>query len=266
MKDLWVPVSGAIAQQRKVETIANNLANANTPGFKKDEVSFKEHLTVLEKGYDDIDVPDKEFQPKDFYHSYGTEHSKVEVDGSYTIHEQGALNPTGNRLDFAINGEGFFEVLTPFGVRYTRNGSFNLSPEGHIVTNQGHYLLSSRPAENPKDRLIKVSNSNIGVNIQGEVFDKGAKIDQFSVSKFKDVHALKKQGEGLYINKYPGNLLGQANSKTFVKQGFIEQSNVNAIKEMSHLIQAHRNFESIQNVIKAYDNISSKAVNEISRF
>lgn len=266
MKELWVPVSGAIAQQRKVETIANNLANANTPGFKKDDVSFKEHLTVLEHGYSDIDVPSKDWKPEDFYHSYGAEHAKVEVDGSYTIHEQGALAPTGNRLDFGINGQAFFEVLTPFGVRYTRDGSFNLSPEGFLINNSGHYVLSNNPSENPKDRLIKISSPNIGVNAQGAIFEKGAQTSQMSIVSFKDIHALKKQGTGLYINKYPNNKQPTQDEKVIVKQGFIEQSNVNAIKEMSNLIQAHRQFESIQNVIKAYDNISSKAVNEISRF
>ena len=64
MKDLWVPLSGAISQQRKIDTLANNIANANTPGFKKDHLSFKEHLTVLEKGHQDIDLPNKEFKPE----------------------------------------------------------------------------------------------------------------------------------------------------------------------------------------------------------
>lgn len=266
MKDLWVPVSGAIAQQRKVETIANNLANANTPGFKKDEVSFKEHLTVLEHGYSDIDIPNKDWKPSDFYHSYGSENAKVEVDGSYTIHEQGQLAATGNKLDFAINGQGFFELLTPYGIRYTRNGSFNLSPDGYLINNQGYHVLSNKPVENPKDRLIQISTPNIGVNAQGEIFDKGLKTNQLSIASFKDVHALKKQGQGLFVNKDEANKIDKFNEKILVKQGFIEQSNVNAIREMSKLIQAHRQFESIQNVIKAYDNISSKAVNEISRF
>ena len=113
MKELWVPLSGAIAQQRKVETIANNVANANTPAFKKDQITFKEYIKTLEKGYDDIDIPNKEWAPEDFYHSYGAESAKVEVDASYTDFSQGQLSPSGNPLDVGLRGKGFLEVLDP---------------------------------------------------------------------------------------------------------------------------------------------------------
>ena len=91
MKNIWVPLSGEIAQQRKVETIANNIANANTPGFKKDRLTFKEHLTALDKGLEDIDIPREDWSPEDFYKSQGAQNSHVKVDGSYTVHEQGRL-------------------------------------------------------------------------------------------------------------------------------------------------------------------------------
>ena len=83
MKELWVPLSGALAQQKRVETIANNVANANTPAFKRDQAVFKEHLTAYEKGTD-IDLPNKEWAPEDFYRSYGAEKANVKVDGTYT--------------------------------------------------------------------------------------------------------------------------------------------------------------------------------------
>ena len=95
LKNLWVPVSAAIAQQRKVDSIANNVANINTPGFKKDELIFKEYLVALDKGVEDINMPRKEWSPKDFYHTQGAQNSFVKVDGSYTIHKQGQLTPTG---------------------------------------------------------------------------------------------------------------------------------------------------------------------------
>ncbi len=141
MKNIWVPLSGQIAQQRKVETIANNIANANTAGFKKDRLAFKEHLTALTKGMDDIDIPNKEFGPDDFYHTQGAENAMVEVDGSYTVFEQGSLQPTNNPLDMALFGKGFFEVLTPAGVRYTRQGNFTVSKDGDLVTAQGFKLF-----------------------------------------------------------------------------------------------------------------------------
>lgn len=279
LKELWVPLSGAIAQQRKVETIANNVANANTPGFKKDEVTFKEYLTTLNKGVEDIDLPNKEWAPEDFYRSQGAESSKVEVDGSYTIFEQGQLRPTKNPLDVGLFGKGFIEVLTPNGIRYTRKGMLSLENDGTLVTDQGHKVLSKleippdiatnpeavKALPKPEDRTIKVTGGSVSINLQGEVYAGNLKVGDMSVREFKDTHALRKEGNSLFINKDLDNI-SLLPSKTAVHQGYVEQSNVNAIQEMSELIKAHRHFESIQNVIKTYDNISSKGVNEISKF
>lgn len=277
MREIWVPISGAIAQQRNVEQIANNVANANTPGFKKDKVVFKEYLAALEKGTEDVDLPNKEWKPEDFYRSHGAEDSFVKVDGTYTMHDQGQLTPTGNNFDFALNGEGFFEILTPQGVRYSRKGSLTLNAEGKLVNDQGHYVLSkgAPPVINPdgsmqlttppESRTITVGNNRLAISLGGEVFAGNNKIADLSMVEFNDLHLLKKEGNSNFVNTDPKNFkIGTL--KTSVHQGFIEQSNVNAVSEMSQLINANRNFESIQRVIKTYDQISSKAVNEIPKF
>ena len=276
MKNIWVPLSGAIAQQTNVETIANNVANANTPGFKRDQMIFKEHLTALEKGYDEIDLPHKEWRPSDFYRSYGAEHAHVKAEASFTDFTQGQMVPTGNPLDLAIHGKGFFEVLTPNGIRFTRAGALSLSSDGKLVTTQGFPVLSPYTSGDqsggeglqdidPSARAIQVIPGKISINLQGEVFSNNQKISDLSIVEFKDPNALRKEGSALFINKDNGNRLEKAD-KTVVHQGFIEQSNVNAVNEMSNLIKANRHFESIQKVIKAYDNMAGKSVNEISRF
>lgn len=281
MKDLWVPLSGAIAQQRNVETIANNVANANTPGFKKDQLAFKEYLKVLEKGLEDINLPRREWSPDEFYHSQGAEKAQVKIDGTYTNHQQGQLSPTGNHLDFALHGKGFFEVLTPNGLRYTRRGTFTLNNQGQLVTSQGYPVLSqldlaaienageNAPEQitNPENRIIQFP-LNVGkptINLQGEMFANGQKVADLSIVEFNDIHALRKEGQSNFINKDFKNINVDP-PKTAVHQGFVEQSNVNAVQEMSALIKANRHFESIQKVIKAYDQISGKSVNDISRF
>ncbi len=277
MRELWVPLSGAIAQQKNVETIANNVANANTPGFKKDQVVFKEYLAALERPNQDVDLPKKEWKPEDFYRSYNAEDSFVKVDGSYTLHEQGQLSPTGNSFDNALNGPGFFEVLTPNGIRYSRKGSFSISNDGKLVTDQGYHVLSKDAppiagtdgvmtlATTPESRVINVGNSKFSISLEGEVFSGDNKVANLALTEFNDIHALKKEGNSLFINQDQTNVkIGDL--KTSVHQGFIEQSNVNAVAEMSNLINANRNFETIQRAIKTYDNISSKAVNEISKF
>lgn len=273
MKELYVPLSGAIAQQKNVETIANNVANANTAGFKRDQLAFKEHLTALSKGVQDIDLPRGEWAPEDFYRSYGAENAQVRVDGSYTDFTQGQLTPTGNHFDLGLHGEGFFEVLTPAGVRYSRKGNFSLNSDAQLVTDKGFPVLQKLPeglpAEDtpaPEERLIQLTGqAKMSVGLEGNVFSGDQKVGSLSVVEFNEPHALKKQGHSLFINNHPENLKRDG-IKTAVHQGFIEQSNVNAVAEMSNLIKANRTFESIQRVIKAYDNISAKGVNEISKF
>ncbi len=272
-----MPLSGAIAQQRNVETIANNVANANTPGFKKEQLVFKEHLAALESPNAQVDLPQKEWKPEDFYRSYNAEDAFVKVDGAYTLHDQGQLSPTGNAFDNALNGPGFFEVLSPNGVRYTRKGNLTINNEGKLVTDQGYLLLSKAPPpiagadgklilnSPPESRAISVGNNKFSINLEGEVFSGPNKIAELSLVEFSDVHALKKESNSLFINPDQKNVkIGE--NKTSVHQGFVEQSNVNAVSEMSSLINANRNFETIQRVIKTYDTMSGKAVNEISKF
>lgn len=280
MSNIWVPLSGQLAQQRKVETIANNVANANTVGFKKDQLVFKEHLTALTKGLDNIDIPRGEFSPADFYHTQGAENAMVAVDGSFTIFEQGQFITTENPLDIALKGEGFLEVLTPNGVRFTRKGNLSLSKDGELVTDNGFKVLSSinvseealrDPASagsvaRPEDRVFKVpTNTKLAISLEGDVFTKEGSLGRLSVVEFKDKHAVKKEGNSLFITPDELNI-NRSNVKTTVNQGFLEGSNVNAIEEMSELIKAHRHFESIQKAVNAYDSISGKSANEIGKF
>lgn len=280
MKNIWVPLSGQVAQQRKVETIANNVANANTVGFKKDQLVFKEHLTALTKGVDDIDIPRNEFSPADFYHTQGAENAMVAVDGNFTIFEQGQLTPTNNPLDVGLQGDGFIEVLTPTGVRFTRKGNFSMNRDGELVTDQGYRVLSAlnvspealrEPASadsfpKPEDRILRIpTNAKITITKEGEVLTRDGQVGAISVVEFQDKHALRKEGNSLYITPDENNVI-RTNIKTSLNQGFLEGSNVNAIEEMSELIKAHRHFESIQKAINAYDQISGKAANDIGKF
>lgn len=267
MKNLWVPISGAIAQQRNVETIANNIANVNTPGFKKDKIIFKEYLTSHEKGIQDIDLPNKEWSPADFYRSYGEESAQVKIDGSYTNHEQGQLVPTKNPFDLAINGPGLFEVLTPGGIKFTRRGTFTLSATGNLVNNRGDFLLfgSTDPNATADSRKISLKQLPTSVNNKGEIFQDNKVLGKISLTEFKDLNALRREGNSYFVNSIKDNTISSGN-KSFILQGFIEQSNVNAVSEISELIKAHRHFESIQKVIKAYDQMSGRGVNEIAKF
>ena len=272
LKGLWVPVSGALAREKQIEAIANNVANATTPGFKKDRFAFREYLTVLDKGYRDIDLPDREWSPVDFYKSYGAENAMVRLDGSFTDFEQGQLVPTGNPLDIALKGQGFFEVLSPRGVRATRRGTFTLSPGGFLVNGQGDFVLTQRPGgaggevDNMESRKIRLEGAkDITVNLRGDLFKDGQRAHTLSIVSFKDPHALKKEGNSYFINQDRANLIS-SDGETAVHQGFLEQSNVNPMGEMSRLIKANRQFESIQRAIKAYDHMAERVANDVASF
>lgn len=275
MKSIWVPVSGAIAQQRKVDTLANNIANANSPGFKKDDVVFKEYMTQLEKGTNDIDLPSKEWAPRDFYKTGGAQHAYVDTVGSYTSFSQGQLTPTNSPFDLAINGKGFFEVLSSNGVRYTRNGKFTIDKNGFLVTNDGMFVLKKLPGNNiesipegttPESRRILLPNfKKMDITNNGKIVLDGLEADQLSVVEFADPVALKKEGNSLFFNTDNNNLLLDPKKST-VMQGFIEQSNVNVVNEMQELIKAHRHFEAIQKAISTYDKLMGRGLNEISKF
>ena len=261
MKELWVPVSGAVAQQRKLEAIANNVANGNTPGYKRDEVVFSEYLTALNKKQE-VNLPRKEWSPDDFYQTMGAEKAFVKVAGTYTDFTSGQLQPTGNPLDLALKGPGFFEILTPKGINYTRKGNFILGRDGTLSTDQGSTILGKNEGPN---RPITLPQGKLTVSQEGELFIEGKRVGQLSIVEFRDIHSLKKVSGANFVNQNTNNVLANP-SNTKVFQGFLESSNVNPIGEMSELIKAHRHFGSMQNVIKAYDNIAGKGVNEIAKF
>ncbi len=149
---IWTSVSGAMAQSQNVDTIANNIANANTSGFKKDTVAFKEYLTAYEKTPDPaIDIPRTKFKDQDFYHHDGKEHAMVNVDRVVTDHSQGSFKTTNAPFDLAVDGPGFFAVKTPQGVKYTRSGDFKIDGTGKLVTADGLPILAiggeAAPAE-----------------------------------------------------------------------------------------------------------------------
>ncbi|MCC6277698.1 MAG: flagellar basal-body rod protein FlgF [Oligoflexia bacterium] len=273
-KGIYTALSGALAQSQQLDTLANNIANVNTPGFKGDRNTFKEYLTVLEKAPDVNTVPRTVASLDSFYDMQGTDKSYVDVSGTFTDHTQGGFKATGNSLDVALEGRGFIEVLTPSGPRLTRKGTMTLSPDGILVTTDGHPVLSrddsgappgSPGATPPQDRIINVNDSGaITFTQQGEIFQNGENLGQLSIVEFDSMDHLKKVGNALYASTDPTiPLSGRPN--TGVLQGFLETSNVNIVEEMTKMIQTSRNFESAQRVIKAYDEIDGKLVNEVPK-
>lgn len=264
-KGIYTAVSGAIAQSQRLDTIANNIANANTTGFKRDEQVFNEYLTAYEKQDDVINVPRIPASIESFYDMQGGDRGYVNSAGTYTSHEQGQLKPTSSNLDFAIEGAGFFEVSTPNGAKLTRNGSFKIDPSGMLVTKDGLPVLREGIGQPPETRTIRLTNPNVTVSNRGDIYDGGNLIGRLSLVDVNDKDGLQKVGNGLYQLKTNSTEALKTAQQAKVQQGFLEGSNINIVREMTDMIQASRIFETNNQAIKAFDQMDEKMVRDIPK-
>lgn len=263
---IYTSLSGAVSQGEKLDLIANNIANANTPSFKKDEALFRTKF-IDSSFLEASGVPSLSSQ-FDIRQAKGKDLNAVQLDRTYTNFKQGTLKKTGLPLDFGLEGPGFFEVLTPRGVRLSRNGHFKLDREGRIVNSSGFpVLLQQRTGVplNPLQRLIQLGNaSSISVSEDGKIYLDRNLLGSFSLVQ-GDPALIQKEGHSLYVFSSGGGASLRPALQTKVLQGFIEDSNVNIVKEMTDMIQTTRAFDSNKQMIKAYDAMSDKLVNQVSR-
>jgi flagellar basal-body rod protein FlgF len=213
-------IDSSLAQKVRFDTISNNLSNINTNAFKKEILSFDQALTM-------------------------------EISSSTDL-SSGPIRYTGNDLDIAIEGPGFFKVKTPGGIRYTRNGSFTINPEGLLTTKNGDTILG-------QNGPISINEGNISIGGDGQITVNGEPVDKIVVEDFTQPRHLKKEGMSYY--KYQGE--GVYNPDINIQQGYIESSNVNPTEEMIKMVEALRVFESSQKAIQCMDEMNSKMVNDV---
>lgn len=263
-KGIYTALSGAMAQSQRLDTIANNLANSNTSGFKKDNVAFREYLTTFEQPPDVIQVPRVPASVESFYDMQAADRGYVDSSGSFTDQSQGSLIATGNNLDVAIEGDGFFEVLTPQGIRYSRAGHLRVDSQGMLVNQQGFPVLKSGTGD-PSQRLFNIKDANVTVSYSGDVFEREENLGKLSVVNFDEKEALAKEGSMLYVQRLNFTGAPVAAKEFKLHQGFLEASNVNIVQEMTDMIAANRIFETNQKAIKAYDSMDEKLYNEVPK-
>jgi len=257
---LIIAASGGIKQQVKMDVLANNLANLNNAGFKSDSVIFREIMPPFKEGSSFEASKNALLPPNDSNETV----AYVTVDTLYTNHSQGIFHKTDNPLDLALEGEGYFEVNTPQGLRYTRNGSFRMDTENYIVTQDGNYILD----DNKQKIKIEDNGGLIDIGPDGTItvgngFGNEVK-QKIGLVKFEDPQVLAKEGNGLY--KIMDNEVNPLDADQIrVVQGSLEQSNVNSIEEMTKMITTIRAFEAYQKVIQSLDEADDQAVNSIGR-
>jgi flagellar basal-body rod protein FlgG len=225
---LVTSLSGAMAQSRRIETIANNIANAETPAFKERDLVFEETLEAAHQRDDRTDIEAGPLSKSELLARPNIEKRPVLYGADFTNLRAGPIRSTGNSFDLAIEGNGFFEVMTPNGVRLTRAGNLSLDAQGQLVTRDGFLVLSPAPAglvvstnpaqqaggTNPQARAIRVGSGNFQVDIEGNITriaQEGARenIGRISVVQVENPAALKHIGQNMF----------EAGPDAFVKAG-----------------------------------------------
>lgn len=252
---LYIAASGMDSTLMRQDVIANNLANASTIGFKQNravDLAFPTYL--IARLHDQrMNVLDgtAELRPTIGIMGGGVIPQEVATDYS-----QGAHLDTKNPLDVALNGPGFFSVLSPDGKTFlTRDGSFSLDSNGRLVTKDGLPVLGHNGE-------IYIDGSQVTIDTEGNISVDGKALDQLLIVKVQDEGKLAKVGHSLF-EAFPGNKVDMAPDGIQVEQGVLEQSNVNSITEMVNMIDNYRAYEINSRVISTYDEILNLAATTI---
>jgi flagellar basal-body rod protein FlgG len=251
MRSLSIASTGMLAQQLNVEVISNNIANMNTTAYKRQRAEFQDLLYQNERRVGSQAADNNAIVPAGVELGLGVKTAAV-----YRITEQGNLTTTGNQLDLAVQGRGYFQVTLPDNtIAYTRAGSFQLDQNGNIVTADG--LKITGPS------AIASNATSITINQSGQVFvsQQGqtqlAQTGQFQLVTFINDTGLQPIGNNMFIQtQASGNpVIGTAGNQGFgtILQGFLESSNVNTVQEITNLISAQRAYEMNSKVIQASD-------------
>lgn len=232
-KGIFVALSGAVLQEKRMEALSDNLANVNTSGFKGTRPIFEDSMTDAYR-----------------VRTFG------KLDDVVTDVSQGPLQRTERKLDVAIKGEGFFAVETSFGARYTRDGSFTLDRDGNLVTRDGAAVLG-------ETGRIKLPGTDVKIDASGGINVNGANVGRLKLVDFTNPGALRREGSLFAAPKGAGEV--PANPNAQVEQGYIEASNVNAVRAMTTMIEAMRSYETHTKLIQSIDDMTRKAVEEVGR-
>ncbi len=249
----YIGSSSMNAQQHRLDTISNNLANVDTAGFKRDVTVNKSFSELLLRRIDADGVYMTPMGSADAAPIIGKLGLGVETNENYTQFEQGSFRGTEAKTDIALAGEGFFAVETPLGERYTRNGNFLLGKEGILETKDGYPLMGENGFIHLEDDKFTVNEDGIITNHEGEV------VDRIKIVRFDNERYLKKMGNSMW---YPTKTSGEAyiaegNERPRMMQGYIETSNVNVVNEMVRMIEVNRAYEASQKTIQSEDSMMS---------
>ena len=255
VRGLYTADTGMINQQKRLDTVTNNLANASTTGFKREGLTSKSFDQMLTVKLNDLSVPY-------LNEGIGKMSLGVKIGENYTDYSQGSLKETGNTYDLALAGNGFFTISYTdkkgnTSEKYTRDGEFTMDSEGYLRTLEGDYVQGEGGAI-----MIPVETSEVSIRDNGDIYADGEYVDSLRIVDFEDYNNIEKFGENLY-NVVDGAT--ETESTAAVKQGYLEMSNINVVKEMVEMITISRAYESNQKLIQTEDDMLDKSVNQVGK-
>jgi flagellar basal-body rod protein FlgG len=246
--------TGALAYEKQLQLLSNNLANVNTAGFKKDRGRFREFELAETANNKALSVQMSQPQASEYWMQYST----------YTDFSEGALRKTSSPFDLALSGNGFFCVQTPDGVMYTRRGDFTVSADEVLVTQEGFPVLGKGGEIQIKLSKAPDAKREFSISEDGTVTVDGSEVDRLRIVDFTQSHALEKAGHNYYRALKPRSL-EELNEDFRVSQGFLELSNVNTISMMTEMIEVLRGYESYQKMMRSVDDMNAKLINDVGR-
>lgn len=240
---MYLSAAGALVQQMRLEVLSNNVANINTIGYKGEKTVFSISDASLTPTVEQIEDGNQVILP------YAPPFT------TYIDFSQGALQQTGNPLDVAINGSGFFSVQTPDGIQYTRQGNFTLDEEGVLVTSDGYPVLG-------ESGEISLDAGTVEIDMEGTIYLDDDEVDRLQITDFSSGDALKKAGNGRFVATETA-VAGERSPNTHLSQGYLESANVNPIMAMTEMIETSRAFEAYQKIIQSADEATSTSINDV---
>lgn len=240
---LYVGLSRQMTLEREMDVIANNVANVDTTGFKLESLMVETDTEHLPVDPTNVNLPNINFS------------LDAGVVRNFT---QGALKQTGNPLAMAIDGQGFFTVMTPQGPRYTRDGRFEMDAQGRLVTAGGEPLQGGGG-----DVVLDPTKGPPKIATDGTVSQQNVVVGKIGVVTFASLSALTKEGDGLYRND--SNLQPQPSAGALIRQGMLESSNVNPIAQITRMIQVSRAYENIAKMMDQTGQLASSAVDRLGK-
>jgi flagellar basal-body rod protein FlgG len=247
---LHVARTGLDAQNMRMQVIANNLANVNTTGFKRDRASFE---TLA---YQAMTAPGAASSESTRFATGTNLGSGVQINGTAKVDTQGSLQTTDNALDLAVEGSGFFQVQMPDGrIGYTRDGSFHMSSDGTVVNSDGYQLLPQIQIPDGAANITIAANGAVSVTLQGQT--EASQVGTIEIARFTNPAGLQAEGNNLLTETsasgQPQVGPGAIDGRGSVRHGALESSNVNIVQELVDMIETQRAYEVNSKMIQSTD-------------